>query len=39
MLRMSNGYRFHLSELAGQIGQSVNRKRHFEGMVLQNLEK
>ena len=30
---------FHLPELAGQTGQSVNRMSHFEGTVLQNLEK
>lgn len=26
---------FHLSEMAGQTGQSVNRMRHYEGMVMQ----
>ena len=29
---------FQLSELAGHSGQSVNRMRHFDGMLLQNLE-
>ena len=29
---------FHLPKLADQTNQSVNRMRHFEGMVLQNLE-
>ena len=35
------GYKspFQLTELASQIGQSVNRMRYFEGMLLQNLEK
>ena len=30
---------FHLPELAGQIDESVNQMRHFEGMVLKNLKK
>ena len=30
---------FRFPELAGLAGQSVNLMRHFEGMVLQNLEK
>ena len=30
---------FHLPELVGQTDQSVNQMRHFEGMVLRNLEK
>ena len=30
---------FHLSKLAGQTGQSVNRMRHFELILLQNLKK
>ena len=29
---------FHLPKLADQTNQSVNRMRHFEGMVPQNLE-
>ena len=30
---------FHFPELAGQIGQSVNPMRQFEGMVLPILDK
>ena len=30
---------FHLLDLVGQTRQFVNRLRHFEGLVLQNLQK
>ena len=30
-------FEFHLPELAGQTGQSVNRMRHFEETVQENL--
>lgn len=30
---------FRFPELADLAGQSVNRMRHFEGLVLRNLEK